>query len=113
MLQVINLNSSVKDIKKQIMKDLLNVLDLVPDDDQPSTIKQLIAYLNGLLRIKMVTPPTTEIMSVIKYQKPKLYHATRRSITSTSHLNMLFLLEMDPAVAMKRLQHFSKEHKSS
>lgn len=90
------------------MKDLLHVLDHIPDDDQPLDIKQLIAYLNGLLRIKTVTPPTTEIMSIIKSQKPKLYQATKRRITSTSHLTMLFLLDMDPTIAASRLQDFAK-----
>lgn len=91
-----------------MLKDLIDLIDQVPDEDNPSAIKQLIAYLNGLLRIKVITPPTSEIISLIKYQKPRLYHATRRSITSTSHLSMLFLIEMDPVLASNRLQQFAK-----
>ncbi|MGD8190141.1 hypothetical protein ACQCN2_09175 [Brevibacillus ginsengisoli] len=107
MSTIIDLNSSVKDTKKQMLKDLLDVLDHVPDEDHPSAIKQLIAYLNGLLRVKLVIPPTTEIMSLIKCQKPKLYQATRRSVTSTSHLKMLFLIDMDPTTATNRIKEFA------
>ncbi len=102
------LGLNIKQAKKQMMKDLVDLINKVPDNDSATSIKQLIAYLNGLLRIKFITPPTTEIMSLIKYQKPNLYYATKRSITATSHLNMLFLLEMDPTAAANRLQEFAK-----
>lgn len=105
-IQDISINE--KEARKRMMKDLVELIDRVPDDDSPSAIKHLIAYLNGLLRIKSITPPTTEIISLIKYQKPRLYQATKRSITSTSHLNMLFLIDMDPVLASNRLQQFVK-----
>ncbi|MFM1654768.1 hypothetical protein ACI7RC_22110 [Brevibacillus sp. B_LB10_24] len=97
-------------IKKNIIKGLLELIDSVPDSDEAAAVKQLISYLNGLLRINVVTPPTTEIMSIIKHEKPTLYHATRRSLTSTSHLSMLFQIDMNPDLAAERLQQYQKSN---
>ncbi|WP_139491661.1 hypothetical protein [Brevibacillus dissolubilis] len=95
--------------KKQMVRDLVALIDKVPDNDNPHSIRQFIAYLNGLLRTKGVVPPTTEIMTIIKQQKPQLYHATRLNLTSSSHLQILFQITMDPALAASRLQEFVKK----
>jgi len=97
--------NSKADPKKPI-RDLIQLIDDIPDNDEPSSVKSLIAALNSLLRIKVVVPPTIEIMSMIKHSKPTLYHATRKSITSTSNLNLLFQLDADPLLAERRIHDF-------
>ena len=79
------------------------------DTDDMQAVRELIAILNGLLRIKNIVPPTVEIMTYIKQVKPKLYHATRKGITSTSNLNLLFQLDADPALAQERLQEYLQD----
>jgi hypothetical protein len=53
-----------------------------------------------------VVPPVVEIMTILKLEKPKLYHATRRNVLQTSHLHMLFQVEMDPQLARQRLEEY-------
>ncbi|WP_235828185.1 hypothetical protein [Brevibacillus migulae] len=91
--------------KKQIVEMIQRIQNLT-DTDEPQAVRELIAILNELLRIKNTVPPTVEIMSYIKHATPKLYHATRMGITSTSNLNLLFQLEADPALAQERLKEY-------
>lgn len=93
------------DHKKQIV-EMIQRIHKLADTDDPQAVRQLIAILNELLRLKNTVPPTVEIMTSIKHTKPKLYHATRMGITSTSNLNMLFQLEADPALAQERLKEY-------
>ncbi|MFF2532409.1 hypothetical protein ACFVS2_26205 [Brevibacillus sp. NPDC058079] len=100
---------SRKNIKQSIVEGFLDLIRKIPDDNDRKSIMKLVNYLNGLLRIKEVTPPVSEIMSLIKDQKPNLYYATKMNIHRNSHLTMLFGIEMNPEIATERLQAFSKE----
>ncbi|HZG15542.1 MAG TPA: hypothetical protein VE710_11005 [Candidatus Bathyarchaeia archaeon] len=93
------------DQKKQII-EMIQRIHKLADTDDPQAVRELIAILNELLRLKNTVPPTVEIMTSIKYTKAKLYHATRKGITSTSNLNLLFQLEADPVLAQERLREY-------
>jgi len=97
---------SEREWKQMIVRDLHDVLERIPDDEQPSSTQRLIRYLQSLLRVKQVVPPIVEIMTVIKEKKPSLYYGTRRNVLQSSNLYMLFQLEMDPELATKRLDEF-------
>ena len=45
-------------------------------------------------------------MSVVKQEKPTLYHAARRRVMSGSNLYMLFQVDMNPDVARKRIDEY-------
>lgn len=97
-----------EEARKQYTQEFLSKIMNAPDDDDPASIKSLIAMLNGILRVNTFIPPTVEIMSFIKHQKPLLYHATRKSITSTSNLAILFQLDADPTIVAERLEEYLK-----
>jgi hypothetical protein len=97
---------SRREWKQAIVRDLHELLEKIPDDDQPASVQKLIRYLQALLRVKQVVPPMVEIMTLIKERKPSLYHGTRRNVLQSSNLYMLFQLEMDPQLALKRLDEF-------
>ncbi|WPS85652.1 hypothetical protein SMD22_00910 (plasmid) [Brevibacillus halotolerans] len=96
-------------IKRNIVEGFIDIIKRIPDDNDKQSIMKLVNYLNGLLRIKEVTPPVSEIMSLIKHNKPNLYYATKINVHPNSHLSMLFGIEMNTTIATERLQAFSKE----
>jgi hypothetical protein len=102
----IQMNSA--EAKKQILKGLLYIIDKVPDDDSQQAKNALVTYLNGLLRTRGIVPPSSEIITLIKHQKPKLYHSTRLHLSPQSHLQILFQISMDPSLAATRFQEFIK-----
>jgi len=103
-----NIQTNPVEAKKQMIKNLLELIEKVPDDDSQPSVRAFITYLNGLLRTKGIIPPTSEIITLIKHQKPKLYHATRLSLSPQSHLQVLFQTSMDHHLAATRLQDFIK-----
>lgn len=68
-----------------------------------------IYFLNSLLRVKCIVPPTSEVMAVIKLEKPTLYHATRLQLPDGHHLSILFQVDMDYSLAKSRLLQFSEQ----
>lgn len=100
---------SLAQTKKAIVTNLYHLIKSVPDDTDRTSVVSLLTYLNGLLRIKIVTPPTAEIMALIKAQKPILYRAARRALFPSSHLYMLFQIDMDPKLAVERLSRYVEE----
>jgi hypothetical protein len=95
--------------QKKLVREMLAEISKIPDNDEQTSIKALIALLNRLLRTKNLVPPTVELMCHIKQTKPELYHATRMSITSTSNLNLLFQLDADPELANARLREYLED----
>jgi len=87
---------------REVITSILNT----PDSDDQRHIKQLLSGLNQLLRIRVVVPPTSEIMVKLEASKPKLYHATRLAIPRNNPLYMLFQLKGDVTLADKRLSTF-------
>ena len=96
-----------QEAKKQMLKEFHNFLLKVEDHEAPANIRQFVSLLHHFMRIRSFTPPFVEIMAVIKHEKPKLYHATRLSLTATSNLQYLFQVDMDLDHAVKRLEQFA------
>ncbi|WP_246009246.1 hypothetical protein [Brevibacillus fluminis] len=92
--------------KKSLIKDFSQMLDQLQNSDDPKAVGLLITYLNSLLRVKDVTPPLSEIISILKWQKPTLFHHARLTLPSTSHLTMVFQIDLNPHVALKRLEQY-------
>ncbi len=101
--------STIRDDHNKEIKEIMGRIKKMSDTDDLQAVRELIAILNQLLRIKNIVPPTVEIMTYIKYAKPMLYHATRKGITSTSNLNLLFQLDADPALAEERLHEYLQD----
>jgi len=99
-----DIRMSFKGQKKQEVIHMVKNIRQLPDDDSAETVKQLISYLNQLLRIKVIVPPISEIMILLQNEKPKLYHGTRYAITSTSNLQILFQIMGDAHLAEQRLR---------
>ncbi|MGF9821511.1 hypothetical protein [Brevibacillus agri] len=94
--------------KRIIVRDLLSLMKTLPNQDDAASVQTFLRYLQSLLRIKQVIPPVVEIMTLIKTDKPILYHSARRSIMSSSNLHMLFQIEMDVELAQERLSQYDK-----
>ena len=92
--------------KQAILRGLADFLSNCTDDHSMESIRTLIYFLNSLVRVKSMIPPTVEIMAMIKLQKPTLYHATRLQLPSSHHLYLLFQVDMDPYLAKTRLEQF-------
>ncbi len=91
--------------KEELKRVLTTLIDL-PNDDSVDNVRKLINSLNQLLRIRLITPPTSEVMIVLAHQKPLLYHAARMSIHRNSHLKILFDIKGQNDIAEKRLNEF-------
>ncbi|GAA4715077.1 hypothetical protein [Brevibacillus fulvus] len=102
------MNYANKD-QKAYIKEVIHRIFTIPNNEDATSVKELIAGLNQLLRMKAVVLPTVEIMTIIKHQKQQLYHATKRRITSSSNLNLLFQLDANPEMAKERLRQFMEE----
>lgn len=97
-----------QETKRIIIRDFFALIEKVPNKDDQASIQTFLRYLQSLLRIKQVVPPVVEIMTVIKQNKPLLYHAARRITLPSSNLHMLFQLEMDIMLAHERLRQYDK-----
>lgn len=97
------------DEKKKNLKKLIRSLLELPDQNNNENMKELVLYLNQLLRVKPLTPPMSEIMIVLRDQKPALYHSTRLSLSRSSHLAMLFEINGDPILSKERLDELLLE----
>ncbi len=92
--------------KKRDLKRILETIERIPDNNNITSIRQLVLQLNRLLRVKPLTPPTAELMIWLQERKPTLYRATKRAIFNRSHLSMLFEIKGDAALAERRYHAF-------
>jgi hypothetical protein len=92
--------------KRIIVGDFYDLIKTIPDNDEQLTIQKFLRFLQGLLRIKQVVPPTVEIMTVVKNRKPVLYHGARRTVLKSSNLYMLFQVDMNYELAQERLSQY-------
>lgn len=88
--------------QEMVKKDFWLFLEKVRDDR--SGVSTSIEFLNTLLRNKKCIPPTVEIITVLKNERPILFRILRQSIPQSSSLRMLLYLEMDYEEAKQRLQ---------
>jgi hypothetical protein len=91
-----------------IVREFFDLIDTIPNRDDQETIQKFLRYLQGVLRIKQVVPPSVEIMTIVKQSKPVLYHAARRSVLRSSNLHMLFQVDMDVELAQERLRQYTQ-----
>lgn len=94
--------------KRMIIREFIDLIQTIPDDEEQATVQKFLRYLQSLLRIKQVVPPVVEIMTVIKHTKPVLFHAARRTVLKSSNLFMLFQLDMSFPLAQERLADYLK-----
>lgn len=94
--------------KRMIVREFIDLIQTIPDDEEQVTVQKFLRYLQSLLRIKQVVPPVVEIMTVVKHTKPTLFHAARRNVIKSSNLFMLFQLDMSFTLAQERLEEFQK-----
>lgn len=84
--------------------ELIQKIESLPNNDDLQLVKELISILNNMLRIKEFTPPTIEVMTILKHKKPILYHGTKQRLTTSSNLTILFQLETDLGLVRERLE---------
>jgi len=101
-------SDTVESNKKELKRVLRSILE-IPNDGGPTAVKRLVLHLNQLLRIKVVTPPTSEVMVLLQAHKPLLFHATRVALSRSSHLNILFQIKGDTALAEERLNQLMND----
>lgn len=94
--------------KRMIVREFIDLIQTIPDDEEQATVQKFLRYLQSLLRIKQVVPPVVEIMTVVKHTKPVLFHASRRTVLKSSNLFMLFQLDMSFPLAQERLEDYLK-----
>ncbi|CAM3391040.1 MULTISPECIES: hypothetical protein [Brevibacillus] len=94
--------------KRMIVREFIDLIQTIPDDEEQATVQKFLRYLQSLLRIKQVVPPVVEIMTVVKHTKPVLFHAARRTVLKSSNLFMLFQLDMSFPLAQERLEDYLK-----
>jgi hypothetical protein len=92
--------------KQMIVREFIDLIQTIPDDENPVTVQKFLRYLQSLLRIKQVVPPVVEIMTISKHTKPTLYYAARRTVLKSSNLFMLFQLDMSFPLAQERLEQY-------
>lgn len=92
--------------KKNEAKELIASIRNMPNTDELMVIRQLAVQLHRLLRIRVITPPISEIMITLQTEKPTLYHAARLSLSEKNHLSILFEIKGDEHLAKERLEQF-------
>lgn len=100
---------SRKKLEEERVKELIKRALELEDAVNVAMVKELIAILNELLRIKGVVPPISELVIYLAHLKPNLHYAVKSSISRTSHLTMLFEIRGDAALAEQRLQEFVEQ----
>jgi hypothetical protein len=95
--------------KKQELNRIIHDIYELNDIDTIENVKKLILYLNQLLRVRPLTPPTSEIMIFLRYHKPLLYYTTKYAISKSSNLKMLFDIQGDIHVALERLEEYVRQ----
>jgi hypothetical protein len=87
--------------REGLIRDFWRFLEKAKDDKK--SLSHSIEYLNALLRNKTCIPPTIEIMTIIKKDRPILFQHLKQRISNTSPLRMLLQLEMPYEDAKQRL----------
>ncbi len=92
--------------KKIEVKEIIGSIMNMPNADELVAIRKLAVLLHRLLRIRVITPPVSEVMITLRAEKPLLYHAARLSLSEKNHLSILFEIKGDEKLAKERLELF-------
>lgn len=92
---------SVNSVDRQLINDFLYVLRNTKDDKKD--MHKIMEFLSVVLRYKKSVPPTVEIVTILKHQKPVLFQFLKNSISPSSPKHLIVQLEMDYETALQRL----------
>lgn len=84
-----------------IVREFDQLLRALPDD--PEYAHQVTKFLQKVLRSPDIIPPTTEIMTVLKHEKPRIYYHLRYRTTRSSHFYILYQLQTSYESAKQKL----------
>lgn len=87
--------------RDKVVREFRRFLDKTRDDK--NSLPGAIDYLNSLIRIKECVPPTIEIITVLRNERPMLFRFLRTSISPTSPIRILLALNMGYEEAKNRL----------
>ncbi len=92
-----------------LLKKFESLLHEYPDD--PSSYFVLKNFLKIFLRIKKtnVLLPTSEIITIIQYQKPNLFHLLKKQSTDSTYLYFLSTKEMSYDHAKRNLSNLQSQ----
>lgn len=91
---------------QMLVSQFLRLMNSVKDD--PESASEVTKFLQTILRTKQVTPPTTEFMTVLKHEKPRMFHSMRYRTNRSSHFYILFQLQTDYTEAKEKLEAIVK-----
>jgi hypothetical protein len=97
--------------QQRLIESFNQVLKTLPDDR--AGINTAIDFLSSISRTRHFIPPTAEMVTVLKRQKPILFQFLKKSIASSSPLYFVIHLDMDYDVALSRLQLTEKKDPTS
>lgn len=98
---VVEMERSKTPIKNELIREFIRLLQNTPDNVKE--MSNVMAFLNTVLRYKESTPPTTEIITVLKHHKPIIFQMMRLSIPKSNPKYIILQLEMDYNTALERL----------
>lgn len=93
--------------QQRLIQSFADLLKTLPDDR--AGLNPAIDFLSSVARTRHFIPPTAEMVTVLKRQKPILFHFLKKSITPTSPLYFVIQLDIDYQVAMERLMLTDKD----
>ncbi|KXG43959.1 hypothetical protein TEPIDINF_001424 [Tepidibacillus infernus] len=84
-----------------IIKEFNSFLEEITDHRKD--VYKVIDFLNTLLRVKNTIPPTVEVVTILRNERPILFQSLKQIISPVSPLYMIIKLDMDLDEAKKRL----------
>lgn len=87
--------------KKELIQDFIKLLKSASDSHH--SVNLMVEFLGKTLRNRSFIPPTAELITIIKYQKPILFQHLKKAISPTSILYFIIQLDMNYTTALERL----------
>lgn len=87
--------------QQELVSDFCRLLKGVSDD--ASGVRDCLDFLHHIMRIKDTVPPVVEFVSILREEKPLLFHMLKNRVTKTSPIWMILQLRTDVDEARKRL----------
>lgn len=81
--------------------------------DYPDDPKSTFAFKNFIKYFITIKPtcsnlPTSEVMAILKKEKPNIFYSLRKQASNTNYLYFLTNIEMNYDVAIDRIQKFKE-----
>lgn len=89
-----------KKISREIRKDFWKLLERVGEDQED--VHKVIEFLNTVMRTSK-NPPTLEIISVLKHERPILIQRLRAGFPEHTHIHQLTRMDIPYEIAKERL----------